>query len=44
MKQPISFRLNQLVIKQIKELAEKLQISQAQVIELAVDRLAQQEK
>jgi predicted DNA-binding protein len=43
-KQAISFRLSPEAIELIKELAKKLGVSQADIIELAVRKLAKQEQ
>jgi hypothetical protein len=43
-KEPISFRLTPEAIRLIKEMAKKLGVSQADVIEMAVRKLAEQEK
>jgi hypothetical protein len=43
-KEPISFRLTPEAIRLIKEMAKRLGVSQAAVVELAVRKLAEQEK
>ena len=43
-KEPISFRLTPEAIRLIQELAKKLGVSQAAVLEMAVRKLAEQEK